>query len=76
MQLFSRAVHFKGDRGAGAGFALCQRDYDRTEVLSLPSDHYDFLGPLDVVGKTKDEILLEAEQLLQLARNTPTQDQS
>ena len=56
MNLYSRAVYFKDGKAVGAGVGGSHQDFDHMEVMLLPSDHYDFIGPIKVWGKTKYEI--------------------
>lgn len=54
MSMYPRAVLFKNGRAVGTYTMAI--DHDTMVVMHLPSDHYDFLGPISVVGKTKEEI--------------------
>lgn len=60
MQFINRSVYFKAGVCIGAGFCAAEQDADKTEVIALPTDHYDFLGPIKVLGKTKEQIETEA----------------
>lgn len=60
MQFINRAVYFKTGVCIGAGFCAAEREADATEVIALPTDHFDFLGPIKVIGKTKEQIETEA----------------
>lgn len=61
MIYFPRTVYFKDGKAIGAGVGGShQKKHDSMEVIFLPSDHYDFIGPIKVCGKTKAEIENEA----------------
>jgi len=60
MRTYPRAVFFKDGRAIGAGFTAASKEADKMVVMMLPSDHYDFIGPINVVGKTRAEIENEA----------------
>lgn len=38
--------------------------YPKWKVLFLPTDHYDFIGPLDVKGKTEEQINNESRFMM------------
>jgi hypothetical protein len=62
MSKYPRAIFFKDGKAVGTTNTMHGKGfdyYDSMHVMQLPSDHYDFLGPINVVGKTKEEI--EAE---------------
>ncbi len=61
MQFIARTVYFKNGKAIGAGFTSAQFEADKAEVIRLPTDHYDFIGPIKVFGKTKEEIEKEAK---------------
>jgi hypothetical protein len=59
-QMIPRAVGFKNGIAVCAGNAVHVNDLDSVEVIELPTDHYDFLGPVTVQGKTYEQIVQEA----------------
>lgn len=65
MKLFMvpRSVAFIGDLAVAAGVAVDNTPHDRVEVIHLPTDHVDFLGPYDFKGKTSHQIRKEIRQL-------------
>jgi hypothetical protein len=56
-----RAVYFKTGQCIGTGFSASGLE---VKVIHLPTEHYDFPGPIerDIKGKTYSEILAEVEQ--------------
>ncbi len=62
MNLFPRGIYFKCGKAVGSFPSIV--DYDSQKTIDLPSDHYDFLGPIDVLGKTKEEIEKEVKIFL------------
>jgi hypothetical protein len=38
--------------------------YSNTQTIRLPTDHYDFAGPVNVQGKTKEQIEREVANLM------------
>lgn len=64
MTLIPRQVAFVDDHAVAAGVACQVTSHDCTEVLFLPTDHYDFLGPVRVEGKTRDEIEHDVQVIL------------
>ena len=63
--LYPRAVYFDMDGfciGAGVGGMEVARRTKHTEkTMELPSDHYDFLGPINYLGKVKEQIEAEVK---------------
>jgi len=57
MKMYPRSIYFLQGKAIGT-FNLGR--HDSMHVMMLPSDHYDFLGSIDIIGKTKDQIELEA----------------
>lgn len=60
MQFFNRSVYFLNGKAVGThpiypGATMV--------VMQLPSDHYDFLGPVSILGKTKAQIEAEVKTL-------------
>lgn len=60
MQFIPRGIYFKNGVGVSVVPQVCH-DYDECKVVYLPTDHYDFIGPINIVGKTLDQIKTEAE---------------
>lgn len=64
--LIPRCVAFKNGIAVGGCF------YKRTtvdsnveeKVVLLPTDHYDFAGPVDFIGKTKEQIESDVKQFI------------
>jgi hypothetical protein len=56
--MFPRGVYFKD--GKAVGISPYAGEYDCVHTIFLPSDHYDFAGPVRVNGKTKEQIEQEA----------------
>lgn len=67
-QVLPRAVAFKDGKAISTGnSAEIAKIHDNTVqvlVVGLPTDHYDFAGPVDVVGKTLEEIKAEVEKMI------------
>lgn len=64
-QMIPRTVYFNKDGIAiGAGFSACEQEAAYSRGMHLPTDHYDFLGPVKVKGKTESEIMAEANKLM------------
>lgn len=51
--LIPRSVYFKDGKAVHTHPSI---SYDKIDVIRLPTDHYDFIGPIPIVGKTKDQI--------------------
>ena len=51
-----RSVYFKDGIAVGVGIGGWMQSHDKMVVMELPSDHYDFIGLVDVVGKSIEEI--------------------
>lgn len=64
MHFIPRNVYFRDGFCIGAGFSSVEKDADKVEVILLPTEHYDFLGPIEVLNKTKTQIELEASKYL------------
>ena len=62
LSMIPRAVYFSENKAVGAGFAA-PNVYDAVFVINLPTDHYDFIGPISCIGKSKEEIEKEAMEL-------------
>lgn len=65
MTRYPRAIYFKNGKAVGTTMSMLGKGfeyYDSMFIINLPSDHYDFMGPINVFGKTKKEIETEAEQ--------------
>jgi hypothetical protein len=63
MQFIPRSVYFDHNgKCIGAGFSAVEREAATTKIMLLPTDHYDFLGPIQVKGKSEAEIIEEASQ--------------
>ena len=57
MMLINRQLAFdRNGRCVAAGCSCEVTPHVSTAVVALPTDHYDFLGPVQVVGKTMPEI--------------------
>ncbi len=55
-----RLVAFdKNGRCVSAGVGCYTAEYSYTSVINLPTDHYDFIGPILVKGKTEQMIKRE-----------------
>lgn len=68
-QMIPRGVGFKDGIGVCAGNAVhVARDINSVKVVFLPTDHYDFLGPVSVKGKTLEEIKKEADRVIEEMR--------
>jgi len=66
MKLYPRSVYFVNGRAIGAGFSVAEQDpKKKTVVMFLPSEHHDFLGPINVLGKTQEQIELEVNPFTQ-----------
>ena len=64
MQLIPRLVAFdENGKAIVAGVAAHLYPGGRSKVIALPTDHYDFLGPVKVAGKTEAEIAAEVATL-------------
>ena len=65
MTLIPRVVAFdENDKALCAGNAVyAETNTKYTKIMHLPTDHYDFLGPLNVKGKTAEEIETEAKEV-------------
>ena len=64
MSFIPRAVVFRDDKGVCAGCPAGMYVGEPgcvTKTIELPTDHYDFAGPVSVLGKTEEEILREVE---------------
>jgi hypothetical protein len=55
MNTYPRGLYFKGDKCVGSA-PMANTEGARLIVMHLPSGHYDFLGPISVVGKTEEQI--------------------
>jgi len=56
-RMFPRAVYFDAEGVCiGAGFSAAEQQAHKTIVLDLPSHHYDFPGPIKMIGRTLEEI--------------------
>jgi len=66
--MIARGVAFD-DNGKAivAGNPTCF--YKNMKVMWLPTDHYDFNGPLNVKGKTEQEIIAEAAKIMKMHGN-------
>jgi hypothetical protein len=62
--MINRAVGFKDGKAVCAGTSVNVATVDSVEVIPLPTDHYDFVGPVIVKGKTREEIIREAEETM------------
>ena len=60
MNNYPRSIFFKNGKAIKTN-EFC--DYDSIIVMNLPSDHYDFIGPINVIGKSKSEIEEEIKNL-------------
>lgn len=60
-----RLVAFVDGIAVAAGLNCNNHSGASLSVVHLPTDHYDFIGPVDVVGKTLLQIELEAEHVRQ-----------
>ena len=58
IRYFPRSIYFLNDKAVGSHPV---GKYDKMRVISLPSDHYDFLGPINIYGKTEQEIKEESK---------------
>lgn len=64
MKLYPRSVYFVNGRAIGAGFSCAEQESKKkTVVMFLPSEHPDFLGPINVLGKTQEQIELEVKAI-------------
>lgn len=63
-QFIPRSVYFKDGICIGAGFCSSAHQADQMEIIALPTDHYDFLGPINVLSKTKEQIEQEISKYL------------
>lgn len=64
MKLINRAVYFIDGKAIGAGFSPAMYSPKvKAEVIALPTEHYDFLGPIDIIGKSKAEIEAEVKTI-------------
>lgn len=63
--MIPRLVAFKDGKAVAVGQHCNHYSGAKLEVIHLPTDHYDFIGPVDVVGKTKEQIEAEAEHVRQ-----------
>lgn len=59
MTSYPRSIYFKDGKAVGSHSSL---PYDTVKTIWLPSDHYDFLGPINIFGKTEEEIELEIKK--------------
>jgi hypothetical protein len=63
MQMIPRMIAFDRTTGKAiaAGANADHPDYVNSQkvVIDLPTDHYDFLGPINPVGKTEQEVRAE-----------------
>jgi hypothetical protein len=57
-QKIPRSVYFKDGKAIGT---FPSQPYDSMTVINLPTDHYDFRGPIDIIGKTKEQIEKQVE---------------
>jgi hypothetical protein len=65
MQLYPRLVGFGLDgKAIDAGFRASTYEAPIQKVMMLPSDHYDFIGCVDVKGKTEQEIVSEVARVI------------
>lgn len=68
-QMIPRGVGFKNGIGVCAGNCVhVANDIDSVKTVFLPTDHYDFLGPVSVKGKTLEEIKKEAASVMEKMR--------
>ena len=64
-QLIPRLIVFKNGVAVGNCFYKLTADSNvETKVMLLPTDHYDFDGPVDFLGKTKDQIESNVKQFI------------
>ena len=61
MNKYPRAVYFSNGLGVCAGVSGQLTSHDSMVVVLLPSEHYDFVGPVNVRGKTLSQIEKEVE---------------
>jgi hypothetical protein len=59
MTKYPRSIYFLQGKAIGT-FNLGR--HDDMHVMMLPSDHYDFLGPINIIGKTQEKIQQEANE--------------
>lgn len=56
-----RLVAFLDNKAIAVGLSCNHYPKAKLEVIHLPTDNLDFIGPVNVLGKTRKEIELEAE---------------
>lgn len=56
---YPRSVYFKNTKAIGT---FDHSDHDDMFIIQIPSDHFDFLGPINIIGKTKVEIENEVKE--------------
>lgn len=62
MQFIPRGIYFKNGKATGTQRPhVSEGDSISLDVIFLPTDHYDFIGPIKVQGKSKEDIEAEAE---------------
>lgn len=64
--LIPRRIAFKNNIAVGNCFyTLTTVDSNvENKIMLLPTDHYDFDGPIDYIGKTKEQIEFEVKQFI------------
>lgn len=62
MRLFPRGVYFLNGVGVAVSFAPIK--FDQHLGMELPSDHYDFPGPINVKGKSQQQICQEVNDVM------------
>lgn len=60
MKLIPRSIYFRNGKAIGT---FPNQDYDIVETMWLPTDHYDFIGPISLIGRTKEEIEKDIKNL-------------
>lgn len=61
MKTYPHSLYFVNDKCVGAGF--CQVPAAAVmHVVNMPSDHYDFIGPVSYRGYTLEEIKKECSR--------------
>lgn len=61
--LYPRLVAFEDNKAVVEGNPA--HFYKDKRVISLPSDHYDFAGPIRVEGKTQEQIDQEVSEFME-----------
>lgn len=64
MYLVYRNVHF-GKDGIAVAAGCWNHVNGYSMTMELPTDHYDFIGPVNVKGKTADQIREEVKSIME-----------